>query len=177
MKPFGINELQLCLKRFQERQELKEKIRLNEVVTECAKSIAPEMEAKNLRCNLKLAPALPVISIDREILVRIFTDLIRNAEREMDSGGVLDIRTYESDNNYHIEFKNTCLKAKERDLEPFFLPFSSDQESGLAISYRLIKDMGGLLSYSQAEKETLFTVSLPKKSSTFTGLNDVRAAS
>jgi signal transduction histidine kinase len=45
------------------------------------------MEARNLRCNLKLAHALPVISIDRKILVRIFTDLIRNAEREMDSGG------------------------------------------------------------------------------------------
>jgi hypothetical protein len=78
---------------------------------------------------------------------------------------VLDIRTYESDNNHNIEFKNSCLKAREKDVEPFFLPFSSDQESGLTISYRLLKDMGGLLSYSQAEKETIFTVSLPKKSS------------
>lgn len=81
----------------------------------------------------------------------------------MDTGGTLDIRTYESDNNHHIEFKNTCIKLREKDLEPFFLPFSSEQESGLAISYRLLKDMGGLLSYSQGEKETVFTVSLPKK--------------
>jgi len=29
-KPFGLNELQLCIKRFQERQELKEKVRLAE---------------------------------------------------------------------------------------------------------------------------------------------------
>jgi signal transduction histidine kinase len=135
------------------------------------------MEAKNLRCNLKLARALPVISIDREILVRIFTDLIRNAEREMDNGGVLDIRTYESDNNHHIEFKNSCLKTKEKDVEPFFLPFSSDQESGLAISYRLLKDMGGLLSYSHAEKETIFTVSLPKKSSNAPETNGISTSS
>jgi len=136
---------------------------INNVVTDCANSIASEMEARDFKCNLKLAPSLSVISIDREILFRIFTDLIRNAETEMDAGGILDIRTYESDNNHHIEFKNTCLKAKEKDMEPFFLPFSSEQESGLAISYRLLKDMGGLLSYSQGEKETIFTVSLPKK--------------
>jgi signal transduction histidine kinase len=150
---------------------------VNNVVTDCVNRISPEMEAKNLRCNLKLARALPVISIDREILVRIFTDLIRNAEREMDNGGVLDIRTYESDNNHHIEFKNSCLKTKEKDVEPFFLPFSSDQESGLAISYRLLKDMGGLLSYSHAEKETIFTVSLPKKSSIAPETNGISTSS
>jgi len=51
-------------------------------------------------------------------------------------------------------------------MEPFFLPFnSSDKESGLTLSYRLLKNMGGLLFYSQGEKEMIFTVSLPKKAS------------
>jgi two-component system, NtrC family, sensor histidine kinase HydH len=144
---------------------------INDVLTDCVNSVASEMEAKKLRLNLNLAPSLPVISIDREILIRIFTDLIRNAEREMGMGGRLDIRTYESDNNHHIEFKNTCLKPKEKEIEPFFLPFSSDHENGLAISYRSLKDMGGLLSYSQAEKETAFTVSLPKKATISPDIN------
>jgi two-component system, NtrC family, sensor histidine kinase HydH len=145
---------------------------INNVVNDCVLGVASEMAEKDLRSNLKLAPALSAISIDRDLLARIFTELIRNAEREMYPGGTLEIRTYESDNNHHIEFKNSCLKAKEKDIEPFFLPFnSSDQESGLAISYRLLKDMGGLLSYSQGEKETIFTVSLPKKSSGSTDLN------
>jgi len=139
---------------------------INDVVIDCANSVASEMEERHLRCNLKLAPSLSVISIDKEILARIFTDLIRNAEREMETGGTLDIRTYKSDNNYHIEFKNNFLKAKVKDLEPFFLPFnSSDRESGLTLSYRLLKNMGGLLSYSQGEREMIFTVSLPKKTS------------
>lgn len=139
---------------------------INNVLTDCIDSVAPEMEGKNLQWDLKLAPSLPMISIDRGILVRIFTELIRNAERETDIGGKLDIRTYESDNSHHVEFKNSCLKETEKDIEPFFLPFnSSEQESGLAISYRLLKDMGGLLSYSQGERERIFTVSLPKKTS------------
>ncbi|MBN1626390.1 MAG: response regulator [Deltaproteobacteria bacterium] len=146
---------------------------INNVLKGCVNSIAPELEAKNMRCNLRLATSLPVISIDRDILSRIFTDLIRNAEREMEPGGELDIMNYESDNNHHIEFKSTCLKKRERgkDMEPFFLPFSSEHESGLAISYRLLKDMGGLLTYSQAERETTFTVSLPKKEFASTDTN------
>ncbi len=149
---------------------------INNVLQDCVNRIYPELEAKNMRCNLRLSPSLPVISIDRDILDRIFTDLIRNAEREMEPGGGLEIMNYESDNNHHIEFKSTCLKKREseRDMEPFFLPFSSEHESGLAISYRLLKDMGGLLTYSQAEKETTFTVSLPKKESSSSNMNVAR---
>jgi C4-dicarboxylate-specific signal transduction histidine kinase len=58
------------------------------------------------------------------------------------------------------------------DLEPFFLPFNtSDSESGLTLSYRLLKTMGGLLSYSHGEKEMIFTVSLPKKASNPSEIN------
>lgn len=137
---------------------------INEIIAECLNNLALEFAEKKLKCDLKLSPTLSIVSIDREILGRIFTDLIRNAEQEMAEGGVLEIRTYESDHNRHIEFKNTHLKEEAKDLEPFFLPFNtSDRESGLPLSYRLLRNMGGLLSYSQGEKETIFTVSLPKQ--------------
>jgi len=76
-----------------------------------------------VRCRLNMDPSLSIVSIDRDILSRTFTDLIRNAAREMDKGGELHI------------------------------------------SYRLLKNMGGLLSYSQGENEMVFTVSLPKRAS------------
>ena len=121
---------------------------INDVVTDCLKKVSSEMEEKDSRCNLKLSPLLSVTSFDKDILARIFTDLIRNAENEIDTGGAFDIKTYKSGNNYHIEFKNTCLKAEAKDPEPFFLPFnSSDRDTGLSLSYRLLKSMGGLLSY------------------------------
>jgi two-component system, NtrC family, sensor histidine kinase HydH len=137
---------------------------INEIVAESIDNLALEVAEKKLKCCLKLSPTLSAVSIDREILARIFTDLIRNAEEEMDVGGVLEIRTYESNHNRHIEFKNTYLKEEAKDLELFFLPFNtSGSESGLPLSYRLLKNMGGLLSYSQGEKEMIFTVSLPKQ--------------
>jgi hypothetical protein len=46
----------------------------------------------------------------------------------------------------------------------FFLPFnSSERDFSLPLLYRLLKDIGGLLSYAQEEKDMVFTVSLPKK--------------
>jgi two-component system, NtrC family, sensor histidine kinase HydH len=137
---------------------------INDVIVDCVKGITSEIEEKKIQCILKLAPYLSVISIDIEILSRIFTDIIRNAAREMDSGGAIEIRSYESDNHHHIEFKNSCLKEPAGELEPFFLPFNTrDTETGLTLSYRLLKTMGGLLSYSYGEKEMIFTVSLPKR--------------
>jgi two-component system, NtrC family, sensor histidine kinase HydH len=45
------------------------------------------------------------------------------------------------------------------------MPFADEGESiGLPLSYRLLKDMGGLLSFSQAKDCIVFTVTLPKNS-------------
>jgi len=122
------------------------------------------MEERDVRCRLNLDSSLSIISVDRDILAQTFTDLIRNAVREMEKGGDLYIRTFGSDKNLHIEFKHRCRKAQADDHEPFFMPFNGrDQEIGLPISYRLLKNMGGLLSFSQGENEMVFTVSLPKK--------------
>jgi two-component system, NtrC family, sensor histidine kinase HydH len=139
---------------------------INDVIIECVNNVAAEIGEKNLRCDLKLTPNLSVAIFDREILARLFTNLIMHAEREMPAGGVIEIRTYETGQNRHIEFKNSFMKESAADLEPFFLPFNtSDTKNGLPLSYRLLKDLDGLLSYSRGEKESLFTITLPKKTS------------
>jgi signal transduction histidine kinase len=108
-----------------------------------------------------------VVSIDKDILERIFIELIQNAVKELNSGGTLYIRTFESNNSFHVEFKNRSYKIDTKDTEPFFMPFSErDQAIGLPISYRLLKIMGGLLSFSQNEDDMVFTVSIPKKNIT-----------
>ena len=81
----------------------------------------------------------------------------------MDNNNDLIIKTYESDNKCHIEFKNKVTNKATEDPDLFFLPFNSSEKGiGIPLSYRLLKDIGGLLSYSQEEKEKVFTVSLPK---------------
>ena len=52
---------------------------------------------------------------------------------------------------------------KIKEPEILFLPFDEGGESiGLPLAYRLVKDMGGLITFSQEESYLVFTVSLPK---------------
>ena len=136
---------------------------VNALVSACVEDYLVEVTGRKVNIRLNLDDSLSPIKTDRDIIVGIFSELIRNSGKDIENGNELSIKTYESDNKCHIEFKNkvTSLRAEDPDL--FFLPFNSSEKGiGLPLSYRLLKDIGGLLSYSQEEKEKVFTVSLPK---------------
>ena len=62
------------------------------------------------------------------------------------------------------EKKNKAKGLKLKDPELYFMPFAEGGRSiGLPLCYRLLKDMGGLLSFVQDQEFMVFTVSLPKK--------------
>jgi signal transduction histidine kinase len=112
-----------------------------------------------LDLDAEISPAY----VDSDILSQIFTDLIRNSMQEMESEGTLSIRTFESDQNVYVVFRNPTNGGKPRDPEHFFLPFDENQHGiGLPLCYRLLKEMGGLLLFSQEEGSIVFTVSLLK---------------
>ncbi len=140
------------------------KCSINSLVMECIEQISCKTGTQDLPYRLNLDPSLEGIIADREILTSIFLSIIRNTQMESDSENELNIRTFETDNNCCVEFKKQGEGPKDYDLEPFFLPFNSSGSAfGLPLSYRLLKNMGGLVSYSKGEKETVFTVSIPKK--------------
>lgn len=137
---------------------------INNVVTECLDQLTSVEESYKSKYEINLAPDLEEVVIDKQLLSDVFLDLIRNASNEIERGDKMNIRTFGSDKNLHIEFKNNCNKMTSNDREPFFLPFDeSGHEITLPRSYRLLKNMGGLLSFSQGKKEMSFTVTLPKK--------------
>lgn len=149
---------------------------INRVVTDCVEMLVSEMEPEGFNYQLHLDPSLSVVSIDKDILERIFIDLIRNGEKEMGKEGTLHISTFESDRNLHIEFKNRYQRTQAEDAEPFFMPFNDGaQRIGLPISYRLLKNMGGLLSFSQRDNDMVFTVTLPKKGLSISEMDGVTA--
>ena len=81
----------------------------------------------------------------------------------MQNGGVLAIRTFESDQDLYIEFKNPAPAREIKHPELLFMPFAEGGDSiGLPLCYRLLKSMGGLLSFTAERDHMVFTVSLPK---------------
>ena len=112
---------------------------------------------------MDLAPRLPSAYVDPEVLGQIFINLVRNATEAMEEGGELFIKSFESDQELHIEFKNQFVGLKVKYPENLFMPFAEGGKSfGLPLCYRLLKDMDGLLSHIEDNDYIVFMVSLPK---------------
>ena len=142
-----------------------ERCSVNSILTHCVDLLSPETELRRITCKLKLHPDLPEVYTDPDILTQIFVNLILNAAEAMENGGLLAIRTFESEQDLYIEFKNPAPGQEIRHPELLFMPFAEGGESiGLPLCYRLLKNMGGLLSYTTEKDHMAFTVSLPKAS-------------
>jgi len=136
---------------------------VNRIITHCVDLLSPETELRRITCKLKLQPDLSEVYTDPDILTQIFVNLILNAAEAMENGGVLAIRTFESEQDLYIEFKNPASGQEIKHPELLFMPFAEGGESiGLPLCYRLLKNMGGLLSYTSEDDHMAFTVSLPK---------------
>ncbi len=136
---------------------------VNKIIADCVDLLSPEMDRRQAMCQLDLDPKLSVVLADPSILAQIFINLIRNASAAMIEGEILNIRTFEREQDLQIEFKNRAAGAKIKQPELLFMPFAEGGLSlGLPLSYKLLEDMGGLLSVTQEQDFMIFTVSLPK---------------
>ena len=136
---------------------------VNRIINECVDLLSPEIKERGFQCRLNLNSELPDVYADSDILTQVFINLIRNAGEAVFQGEVLEIKTYENDHTIHIDFRNPFHGTKVKDPETIFLPLDEGGQSiGLPLCYRLIKNMGGILSLSQERANTVFTISLPK---------------
>jgi hypothetical protein len=80
----------------------------------------------------------------------------------MVKGGELRIKSFHDERELCVQFKNHISDTQVINPETIFMPFSEDTQGfGLPFCFRLIKEMGGLLSYTQDTSSILFTVCLP----------------
>ncbi|GLI34287.1 PAS domain-containing protein [Desulforhabdus amnigena] len=141
-----------------------EEASINDTISQCLELLAPEMNEKGVTSEIHLDSRLPHIYTDPEILIQIFTVLIRSALQAMTKGGIFYIKTFESDQNIHIEFRHEVGKARFKEPDLLFLPFDEGaQNIGLPLCYRLLKYLDGLLSFTTEQNHVVFTVSLPKR--------------
>jgi len=108
----------------------------------------------------------PTISVDKEKMLKVFTNMIENALDAMPNGGTLEIRSRKIDSNVEISFSDTGSGIKDEVLQRIFLPLFTTKAQGmgfgLAISKRIITAHGGKISVeTQVDKGTTFRVVLP----------------
>ncbi len=135
-----------------------------EVLEECLELLAPEITERGSRLKLDLAQDLPPAYVDKEILAQVFTGLTLNLLEEMKPGGTIFVTRFQNLGNVNIRFSANAASAPKKSVDRVLIPFDeSRQKTALPLCSRLLRQMGGFLSFSRESSEIKFTVSLPTR--------------
>jgi len=137
--------------------------RVNEILGDSVALLTPELERDKVKVNLDLYAQLPTAHVDPAILTQVFVVMLRNAVGMMGIEKEITVRTYYGEHNVFVDMISTVAGNKPRDPELMLLPFEEGgRETGMSSTFKLLKDMGGTLSFSMHDSKAIFTVSLVK---------------
>lgn len=137
---------------------------VNEIVRQCVDLLSSELMRDGVHVELSLADDLPSAHVDPDILVQVFIDVVKNALKLMTRAArVLSVESFASDQGIHVVFQTMVNGTKIKDPEMLYLPFDEGgQNVGVSLSIKLLRGMGGLLTFAQHDDSAAFTISLGK---------------
>jgi signal transduction histidine kinase len=142
---------------------------INEIVGGVNDIMLPLFKKKGLAFDLRLCGDLPRLKFDKDKITQVLTNLVNNAFKFTDKGGVTII-TSKGDNFVQVAVKDTGPGIKEEDLPKLFQQFIQLQRNvggtglGLSISKKLIEaHRGKIWAESEFGKGTTFYFLLPIK--------------
>lgn len=112
-----------------------------------------------------LAPGLPLVPADADLLARALGNLVANALEAMPDGGTLTIETRAED-GVRVEIRDTGPGLTEEQKTRLFTPYYTTKKAGtglgLAIVQGIVSDHGGRIQvWSEPGAGTAFTLVLP----------------
>ena len=130
----------------------RERAALHEIVEAAKVAVRPLFEAKDLSLQIEIAEDLPLIYCDRTRVREVVLNLLSNAGRFTERGGVR-VRAWHEGNNVVVSVVDTGPGIAEKDIERLFQPFQQLDTSvrrrfggtglGLSISRNFIELHGG----------------------------------
>lgn len=145
-------------------------VQVNNVIHDVVQLVHAQLEAPGrakIKCELQLDPHLPSVLADAEMLHRALSNLMLNAMDAMPLGGMLAVRTRESDGKVLIEVADTGTGLTPEECERIFTPYYTSKQYGtglgLAIVQSVVSDHGGRVRVqSEPGRGTTFVIELPK---------------
>ena len=149
------------------------KIRLSEVsyselLTKALPVLQDKLTEQRITVVMDLAPDLPLMRVDHELMRNCLFNFITNAAQAMPSGGTVTLgATYDTDNGaFRLTFADQGTGIQPEALDKIFQPYFTTKEAGiglgLAITERIIREHGGTIEVSSDPGHgTTFTVILP----------------
>ena len=127
------------------------------------------LKGTNVKCTFEIAPDLWTISADHEQLVRVFNNIVVNAQQAMPHGGTVLIRAenvvetttrwdsalcIRPGRHIRVSITDSGIGIPEEHLGKIFDPYFTTKQQGsglgLATSYSIIKHHGGSLTVKSA---------------------------
>ncbi len=150
----------------------RENLNLANVVGDALDVVRPLINKKNLSLTVEMPPELGLISCDRTRIRQVILNLLSNAARFTDQGGIT-VRVTPQDHEVIIAVSDTGPGISQGDMERIFEPFCQASEQGwrdnggsglgLTISKQFVElHNGRIWLESQIGSGTTFNVSLPR---------------
>jgi signal transduction histidine kinase/CheY-like chemotaxis protein len=149
----------------------KERVDIREVVDSAVETVQPMLESKRLVFHAKIAENIPEIYCDRTRIEQVILNLISNAARFTEQGGIT-VEIARQDQCVLVSVADTGLGISPKDIDRIFEPFYQGMGDlwrdrggsglGLSISKQFIELHGGRMWVeSELGVGTIFTFELP----------------
>ncbi|PLX87489.1 MAG: PAS domain-containing sensor histidine kinase [Desulfuromonas sp.] len=155
-----------------------EPVNINQILDEIMLLQKQTLSEREIRFQLNLDPSIPPTLADRDLLIRLFLNLIKNAGEAAPVGGTIRVES-RIDSEYqvnrsgsravplilitiHDDGPGISAKELERIFTPFYTTKTGGSGLGLAICQKIVTDHGGFLKIMpHPVKGTSVKVSLP----------------
>ncbi len=134
---------------------------LGAVAAQALEALETELRVRRIVCRTEIRPHTADVEEDPQMLRQVVTTLVRHAAAGLPDGGAMELVAW-SDGGFSRLAVSFPEKEPVKEPERLFLPFEeSGQNAGLALARRLVKNMGGLLTYAHDAGRAVFTLALP----------------
>ncbi len=149
-----------------------EEIYVNSLISIAVSLISKEAKQKGIVVETRFNPGIGRIEADSNRLRQVFLNLIINAIESIEGKGTITISTETlksedgKDKWIIIKFKDNGVGIPPDNINKIFDPFFTTKNVGtglgLAVSYKIVQDHGGIIEVESKEnKGTTFSVKLP----------------
>ncbi|MCA9398302.1 MAG: CHASE domain-containing protein, partial [Candidatus Omnitrophica bacterium] len=97
---------------------------INEVVRESGESFVTSLKNKGIGLDMKLAPDLPKLTLDKDKITQVIVNLINNAMKFTEEGRIVLMTERLGNNAIKVSVKDSGIGIKEEDLDKLFKHFS-----------------------------------------------------
>nr|WP_246559298.1 ATP-binding protein [Geoanaerobacter pelophilus] len=142
----------------------------SELVNKALPVLADKLEEQRIKIITDIAPDLPLMWADPELMRNCLVNFITNASQAMPDGGAITLgaRLDSDKNQFELTFADEGTGINPEELDKIFQPYFTTKEAGiglgLAITERIIREHGGTIEVaSEPGAWTIFTVTLPTR--------------